>query len=222
MATRTAARRSTSKKKSRVISVDMTGVETGGGGSFHIPAGDYKFKVLEVESGTSKNDNEQIEWVFEGLSGKAKGKKFFFYTTLTPESLWKLRETLEGLGVEVPDEPMDIDLDELVDLECMGSVEDDEYQGKIKSRLARVFSADEEEEEEEPAPRAGKGKTAAGKGKSKTPKLSTDEVKAMDEDELQEVIDKYEVEVDLADFKTLTKKRAAVLAALEEGDHIED
>src|SRR5487761_2301121 len=109
-------------KKGRVISVDMEGVSSEGGGSFHIPEGDYGMKVVEVTEETSKSGNEMLKWVFEGTEGKAKGKTFWLYTTLTPESLWKLKQTLEALGVEVPDSAMDLDLDELEGLECTGVV----------------------------------------------------------------------------------------------------
>jgi hypothetical protein len=208
------------KKTKRTVEVDFTDVEVGGGGGFHIPEGEYAMKVDSVKLGTSSNDNEQIEWIFKGTEGKAKGKTFYFYTPLVEQALWKLRETLEALGVEVPDSAMDIDLDELEGMECTGQVEDDEYKNKIRSKLAKLVgeaseSTDEAEEDTSP----GK-KKANGKGK-KLIKVSEEEVKEMGEDELEDLVGKYDLDVDLGDFKILRKKIAAVVAALEEKDLIE-
>ena len=44
----------------------------------------------------------------------------------------------------------------------------------------------------------------------------------MDEDELQEVIDKHGLDVDLDDFKKIGKKQAAVVDALEGEDLMEE
>lgn len=210
-------------KKTRSVTVDFTDVESGGGQGFHIPEGEYGVKVESVEQNTSSNDNEQLAWVFKGTEGKAKGKTFYFYTPLIEQALWKLRQTLEALGVEVPDSSLDIDLDELVDLEATGVVEDDEYKGKTRSRLAGLVVAEEEaevEEEEKPA----KGKAGA-KGKATTKKVvkvSEAEVKEMSEDELEALIEKHSLDVDLADHKILRKKQAAVIADLTEKELLED
>lgn len=197
--------------KKRTIEVDFTDVSSSGGGGFHIPEGEYSMKVESVELGVSSNDNEQIEWQFKGTEGKAKGKIFYFYTPLLEQALWKLRQTLEGLGVEVPDSAMDIELDELVDLECTGIVEDDEYQGKTRSKLVGLVSQEED---------AGSGKKKPN-GKGKIIKVSEDEVKDMSEDELESLVNKHELDVDLSDYKILRKKSAAVIAALEEANLLE-
>ena len=48
--------------------------------------------------------------------------------------------------------------------------------------------------------------------------MSADEVNEMDEEELESLIAKHELEVDLSEFKILKRKRGAVVSALEEGD----
>lgn len=210
------------RRASRKVSVDFTGVETGGGG-FHIPEGLYPLRVETVKKGISSNDNEQFEWIFKGTGGKAKGKKFYFYTPLVEQALWKLRETLECLGLDVPDSALEVDLDELEGLEATGSVEDDEYRGKVRSKLVGLVNGEdaEEAEDEEEAPARHKAATAKGKKKA-TVKLSADEVKEMSEDELDSVVDKYDLGVDLGDYKTLGKKAAAVIEALGETGSLEE
>lgn len=233
------ARRSTKKK---TVTVDFTDVESGGGG-VKIPEGSYRMKVVKVEEDESSAGNDMFKWTFQGVEGKAKGKTFYQYTTLNDEALWKLRSLLEALDVEVPDGPMDIDLDDMIDRELIGIVQDDTYQGKTSSKMMDFEPIDgdgEEEEEEEKPARRGKGKNKpaeeeeeeeeekpargsrrAGKSKKLEP-IGADEVRAMEEDELEEVITKYDLEVDLSEFKTPRRKSSAVITALEEKEMLAD
>jgi hypothetical protein len=235
------------QKKANIVTVDFTGVDEGGG-SFTIKDGSYPMKVVKVTEEESKAGNDMLVFTFEGTAGAAKGKSFKQWAALTPDSLWKLKSLLKALGQEVPDSPHDIDLDELVDLELTGVVSKEDYNGKTSSKMTDFGPLEEEEEEEEkPAkgkkkkdddedekPVKGKKKAADDdddedkkltkeKKKGKTlEKLETDEVKAMDDDELAELVEKYELDVDLGEFKTMRRKVGAVLAELEAKDLIED
>jgi hypothetical protein len=231
------ARASRRAAKKNVVSIDFTDVESGGGGSFHIKAGEYAMKVKSVEDTESDAGNQMFKWAFEGTEGAAKGKVFYVYTVYDPPtSLWKLKGLLEALAVEVPDGAMDLDLDEMVDLELIGIVEDDEYNGKTVSRLNDFAPVDGEEEEEEEKPARGrKGRAAkedeeeekptrsgkGGKGK-KLDAISAEELKAMEKDDLEDVIERYELDVDPKEHKTPRRLANAVIAALEEKELLAD
>lgn len=90
--------------------------------------------------------------------------------------------------------------------------------GKTKPAAAKggkKKAEPEEEEEEEPEePKAkGNAKKTAGK-KKKT--VTEDDVNGMDQEELESFVEEHELDVDLDAFKTLTKKRAAVIKAAGE------
>jgi hypothetical protein len=206
------ATRRTARSKN-VIEVDGSEMNKEGGGSVHIPEGDYLFECVKAEQATSKNDNDMVVWELVGKEGKAKGKKFWVYTVITPEALWKLGQVVRALqpDIEVPDEPFKLDLDEFVGCECMGVVEDDEYDGKVNSKIRECFAVGDDGGKEAPA---AKGKTA--KGNSKT-KIEASEVQAMAEDELADLIKEHDLDVDLKEHKTLRRKASAVIDALEEG-----
>lgn len=211
-----------------MISLDFEGVESGGGGGFKIPEGDYLMKVKTVEDTESDAGNQMFKWTFEGIEGKAKGKLFYMYTVYDPpDSLWKLKSLLEALGVEVPDGALDLDLDEMVDLELIGQVGDEEYKGKVSSKLQDFSPVDGDDGDADDGKKGGKdkGKPAdkkkPGKGKKALETKSADEVKGMDEDEMTELNDTYELEVDLSEHKTPRRKAAALIAALEEKDLLE-
>lgn len=181
------------KKKSKSIKVDFTGVESRVGS---IPAGEYVVKVVKVESTESSNDNDMLKWHVEISEGKFKGKKLIFNTVLIPEALWNLRNLLEAMGVDVPDDELDIDLEEMEGQQFVAHVEDREYQGKTRSDVVGYSSVenheevetDEEDEEEEPkkkkrAPVEDEDDEDDEKPKKSKKKASDDE----DEDEDEEV-----------------------------------
>jgi hypothetical protein len=209
-----ALRRRAKPKSSRTIRVDMRNVGTGGA-RFRIEPGEYTLKCEEVTEEISKSSDEpMLSWIFRGIDGKAKGKTFYYHTSLQEQALWKLRETLLGLSIEVPEEIMDIDLDELEGLEGTAIVDDDEYQGRISSKI-QSFKVPEDEEPEERPSRTSRTSRDNGRKPAKAAKVSEEEVNDMAEDDLESLIEKADLEVDLGDYKTLTKKKAAVIAALE-------
>lgn len=222
--------RSKKKKSDRIVSLDFTDVDSGGGG-FRIKEDNYRMKVVEVEQKESDAGNDMFVWTFEGTEGAAEGKKFKVYTTLNEEALWKLRSLLEALGVEIPDGPMDLDLDEMVDLELIGIVTDDTYQGKTVSRMNDFEAVEEDDDDSDDDKKSSKKKgkktgkdddKKSSKKKKELEKISEEEVRGMDADELEDLIKKYDLEVDLDDHKTLKRKISAVVSELEEKELIEE
>lgn len=189
------------------------------GGSFHIQSGDYLMKCLSVEESVSKSSsNEMLVFKFEGLEKTAKGRGFKLHCTLTENSLWKLKQTLRALGLEVPDKPSDFDPAEVEGVEVIGTVTDNEYEGKINSRLSEVRAATDVDDEPT-TKRATNSKTATTKNGK--PKLQASEVEDMQEDELFEINEKYGLGLDLDAHKTTIRKRNAIIGGLQAGKHLE-
>jgi hypothetical protein len=245
------------KPKSKTsIKVNFKGVE-----SRRTPEeGDYPCKVLEATSEKSGAGNDQILFVCEISKGEYKGQKLYLYCPLQENSLWKLHAFLTALGVEVPEDDMDIDLSELIGEEFMGVLTHEVYNGRKRAKLTDFDSIenysgkddddepkkgkkskkskDDGEDEDDTPKKKGKkksadddddepkkGKKSKDKGKkSKKKTYDRDEVEDMDEDELEELLKEagLDDEVDLDDYKKLPKKVAAVIAALEEAELLDD
>jgi hypothetical protein len=109
--------------------------------------------------------------------------------------------------------------------------EDEDEKPARKSRRSKAKPVEDDEDEDEPAPKGRKSRKAPvedddeeeeqpkskAKGKAKKKAgVSEDELNEMNEDELEDLIEQHDLDVDLADHKTLRKKRNAVLDALEE------
>ena len=93
--------------------------------------------------------------------------------------------------------------------EKLAELDDDEIREAAEE--AGVDLDNDEEEEEKPK----KG------DKKKKASITSEAVAEMNEDELEELIEEHELDVDLGDFRTLRKKRNAVIDAAEEADIIE-
>jgi hypothetical protein len=89
---------------------------------------------------------------------------------------------------------------------------------ELREALEEHFKGGEEEEEEE---KSSKKSSKKDKGK-KVEKYDRGDLDDMSEKELQKLIDKHDLEVDLDDYKKLPKKVAAVADALEAEDLLED
>src|SRR5690606_28865621 len=99
-------------KKKNVLKVDFTNVEPGG----KVPEGDYPVVVKEITVEESQNGNPYLKWVFSVADGRHKGKQLYHHTSLQPQALFNLRNTLEALGMEVPQKAIQLDLDNLIGL----------------------------------------------------------------------------------------------------------
>ncbi len=206
------------------------------------PEGDYKLKVLEATSGTSTGSGgDMITFTLEIAAGKFKGQKLWFYCPLAENSLWKLHAFLTALGVDVPQDEMEIDLAELVDLEVVGVLTHEVYQGKKRAKMTDFDSienyddskdkdgdedGDEKKSKKDKKKDKDKKSEKGGKDdkkKSKAEPVLKADVEKMDRDELEELIESHklsDVDVDDKKLKKDEKLLAAVLGALEEADLI--
>lgn len=208
--------------KARKTMIKLPGFEgvDDSGGTFHIATGEYLMKCVGVAEDTSKNNNEMLVFKFDGLEKAAKGRSFRLHCALTEKALWKLKQTLRAMSIEVPDEPSDLDPDDVIGIEAIGTVVDNEYEGKISSKLGEIRSVDSEVVDADATTKPSSSRSSKKNG-GKLPKLAASEVEDMAEDELVETNDKYELDIDLDDFKTINKKRGAVISSLQAAKMLE-
>lgn len=120
---------------------------------------------------------------------------------------------------ESDEEESDFDLDELDEDEIMALGEALKVKGK-KASTVRKKLADMDQDEVEEAHK--KLSNDDNDDEEEGDGVSSETVNSASEDELEELIEDHDLEVDLSEYKTLRKKRSAVLAALEEEGLLED
>lgn len=115
----------------------------GSGGRPHVPEGDYHVRITAVKNDTSKEGNRMYVWTYTGVSGKLKGKQIIDYTAITPKSLWKLWQVLEALNVSAKsDSAVKIKIKSLVGKEMAVTLVDDEYNGRVTSKVSDYMDLD--------------------------------------------------------------------------------
>lgn len=222
--------------RSKKTTLDFSNVET----RVKVEEGEYEVAVEECEEKEGQVA-PYLAWKFKIDEGsESDGGVLYLNTSMSEAALWNLKALFEALGIEVDGE-MEVDPSEYVGERCMVSIELETFEGKKRPRIVDFWAVpkkgkpaakgkasakdekDEEEEEEKPA--RGKGKPA-GKGKAKPEpeekeNLTQDQISDMDEDELEDIVKEYDLEVDLSKFKTLRKKQTAVVDAAEKADVLE-
>ena len=188
------------KKSGRSVKVDMVGVESGG---VLIPEGDYIVSVDEItqEEGQSSG-KPYLKFVLVVSEGDKKGSKLWHKTSLQPQALFNLKNTLIALGQPVPNKAMNIDLDALEGESMMVSVGHEVYEGKKRSQVTDVFPLEGGESEEDDAP--------------DFEEMTLAELVAFAKEE------EYDLELSAKDMKKVDKVRAAVIEAYESEDEEEE
>jgi len=170
-------------KKASVQVADFSKVKDRGSFNPHqVEAGDYLAKVTKVEDAKSKND-DGFQYLFTIKLSKYSQYSYPYYCKLTENQLWKLRNLLVAGGLNVPKSRTKVDPNRVVGKTIGVTMEDDEYEGKMKSVIAAVFPAaelageagpaqdepdeddDDETEDEEPEEKPKKKKDKGKKGK---------------------------------------------------------
>jgi hypothetical protein len=132
--------------------VDFTKVkEQGNFNPRHKPAGDYRMKITKVDDHTSKSGNDN--WVFTIVPTTDQRATYPYYVSADPEQAWKIRNLLLAAGVSVPKKKVAVDPNKLlVGKEIGVTLEDDEYEGRMKSSIVQTFPVDDLEEDAPEAP----------------------------------------------------------------------
>jgi hypothetical protein len=217
-------------RKGRIITVDFSKVED----QKLVDEGEYNCRVVSVEE-KEGDKAPYLAWKFEIESDDdANGAILYNNTSLSEQSLWNLRNLIECMGHDAPKKVMDLDLDDFIDNPVgLVVVHDDSYDGKPRNKVSGYFGVEEgEPEEEKPQRSARKGRdgeattttTTTRRGRAakekELDKLDQGEVADMNEGELEDVVEKYKLDVDLDDHKTLRRKANAVIDALEGANHL--
>lgn len=162
--------------------VDFTNVKEMTFAPKHKPAGEYRAKITKVEDHVKDSDTQ---WLFTIVPVSDQRAIYPYYCQLTEKAAWKIRKLCVAAGMAVPKKRVMVDPNKLVGKEIGISLDDDEYEGKLKSVIVDTFPAedltdDEPEQEEAPARKPAK-KTA-----SKKP-VQEDVDEDVDEDDLDEL-----------------------------------
>ncbi|UOW93117.1 hypothetical protein SEA_NOSHOW_49 [Mycobacterium phage NoShow] len=171
--TKKKASASAGTKKATKKIIDFSNVkERGNFNPKNIEPGDYTAKITKVEE-TEAKDGEDM-WVFTMELDDVPRATYPYYCKLVDNQYWKVKTLFAAAGVDVGKRKVAVDPNKLVGKTIGVAMDDDEYEGRLKSVIAEVFPPDEvsdaedtepedddleeDEVEEEPAPKKRRAK----------------------------------------------------------------
>lgn len=128
------------KSNSDTVVVDFSQMEQSEGGGKRYAKGDYVGVITKaVRDVSSQQGSPCIKITLKIKGGKYDGKTVVERLWLSPKALPRLAEMLEILGVKVGKKEVGIPLKKLKGKTIGFSLEDEEYEGKIRSRVSWDF-----------------------------------------------------------------------------------
>lgn len=123
--------------------VDLSNVQEN---SYTIPDGIYAAKCIDVTQDVSKSGNPMFVWEFELVGGNYNGRTFKSWTAITPAAMWKVAETVQALGIGQTGRVVKFKRSDVIGKACGLVIEQDEYNGKVNSKISNVISTQEMQE----------------------------------------------------------------------------
>lgn len=107
--------------------------------SKHMPAGLHEAEVATVEETKAKDGTAMLIYGFRPTNPKYKTRNFPYYCKLQANQLWKLRDLFIAAGQSVPKKAVTLDPNKIVGKIVAIEIEDDTYDGKIRSVMEGVY-----------------------------------------------------------------------------------
>jgi AAA ATPase containing von Willebrand factor type A (vWA) domain len=121
--------------------------ERSGWNTRHIPEGLHKMKVDSFQETEAQDGTAMLVFALVPADSKFKSRRFPYYCKLQQNQLWKLRDLLVAAGQTVPKKAVSIDPSVIVGKYIAAEVEDDTYQGNVRSQVQGTYGLDILDEE---------------------------------------------------------------------------
>ena len=124
------------------IKIDFTKTEDSSSwNTKQIPEGLHAAKVASVQETEAKDGTDMLLFGFKLKEQKYKTRNFPFYCKLQQNQLWKLRDLLVAAGETVPKRALNIDPNKIVGRDIVIEVEDDTYNGNVRSTVVGTYAS---------------------------------------------------------------------------------
>lgn len=125
------------------IKLDFTKTEERSGwNTRQIPEGIYAAEVVSLQETEAQDGTAMLVYGFQPTDKKYRTRKFPYYCKLQQNQLWKLRDLLVAAGQSVPKKVVNIDPNKIVGAKVAIEIEDDTYNGNVRSTMQSVYSLD--------------------------------------------------------------------------------
>lgn len=132
------------------IKIDFSKVEERSGwNTRQIPAGIHKMKVTAVQQTEAQDGTPMLVYALKPADARYTTRLFPYYCKQQQNQLWKLRDLLVAAGETIPKKAVQIDPEKIIGRFVAAEVEDDMYNGNVRSQIQGVFGTDILEDDED-------------------------------------------------------------------------
>jgi hypothetical protein len=134
----------TTKTTATKRAIDFTNVkERGDHNPKHKPAGDYRAKIVKVGDHVKSGEKQATGWVYTIALVSDQRATYPYYCMWGDKQEWKIRNLFVAAGLTVPKKKVMVDPNKVVGREIGITLEDDEYEGRMKSTVYTTFPTSE-------------------------------------------------------------------------------
>ena len=101
-----------------------------------IPQGKYTCYLFDVDERTTKAGAPMYVLILKIADGEYKGRQLFYNLPVMKQTMWKIKESIEAFGLELPKGPISIDFDDLLGKKVKAIVTHREWEGKTRENVA--------------------------------------------------------------------------------------
>lgn len=125
------------------IKLDFTKTEERSGwNTRQIPEGIYAAEIVSLQETEAQDGTAMLVYGFRPTQKRFRTRLFPYYCKLQQNQLWKLRDLLVAAGMSVPKKVVNIDPNKIVGATVAIEIEDDTYNGQVRSNMQSVYSLD--------------------------------------------------------------------------------
>lgn len=199
--------------------------ERSGWNTKHITEGLHKMKIEGVQETEAQDGTSMLIYALVPADAKLKTRRFPYYCKIQQNQLWKLRDLLVAAGQTVPKKAMSIDPSVVVGKFIAAEVEDDNYQGNLRSTVNATYGLDILDENDAPESDEDDEEYEGDEPEDTEEEEYEEEEEAEEEEEEEEEEDLSTMS--LAELRKLAKsldidtaglKKAQLIEAIEEAD----
>lgn len=123
-----------------------------------IPQGKYTCYLFDVDLRQTRKGDDMYVLILKIADGEHKGRQLFYNLPVMKQTMWKIKESIEAFGVELPQSKVSFDFENLLGRKVKAVVTHREWEGKTRENVAAlerlkgtdVMAFDDADDEEVP------------------------------------------------------------------------
>jgi hypothetical protein len=103
-----------------------------------IPQGKYTCYLFDVDLRQTRKGDDMYVLILKIADGEHKGRQLFYNLPVMKQTMWKIKESIEAFGVELPQSKVSFDFENLLGRKVKAVVTHREWEGKTRENVVAL------------------------------------------------------------------------------------